>query len=276
MAENFTAKADLPICELKDRLDWKQALYELYAKGDSGYLAGLRGITDKKSQKLHVEAVLHRRPFANGTGFIEMYRAHMALLYPGVDVGLLLNDPALNPSSETTVRTPQRGDSDLAHLERHFRRVRTDLRTILDATPQARDTAREIFYLGKGLPWTEGGVKDVTASFVGFVLAYHPEFPEWLPEFLEGGGTESSDPGPASGEGRPECPYNLSRLTTLGQKNRFMFVFNNSPTLQEIKLEFDISRHAWREFRSNINNLLFDCEISFNKKDQRYEVIEKA
>jgi hypothetical protein len=68
------------------------------------------------------------------------------------------------------------------------------------------------------------------------------------------------------------CPYDLSVFTTIKQKERFLFVWEEKPTLNEIQGKFkNLKRDAWNKSKDTLNQKLRDCEICF--KNNRYEVI---
>lgn len=70
-----------------------------------------------------------------------------------------------------------------------------------------------------------------------------------------------------------ECPYDLSRLTTVKQQERFFFVYQKSRSIQSIKDKFGIGPAAWQDFVKAINNKLKDCEIKYNSDKKEWEVL---
>lgn len=70
------------------------------------------------------------------------------------------------------------------------------------------------------------------------------------------------------------CPYDLSGLTTLRQRERFDYVYANRPTVQAIRTNLKIAPATWREYvRSTLNLRLSDCLIVHNQADSVWEVI---
>ncbi len=69
------------------------------------------------------------------------------------------------------------------------------------------------------------------------------------------------------------CPYDLIGLTTIDQRDRFNYIWQNRPTLNEIKNQFKIDRKAWHKWKEDVNARLKDCKIQLNSGDSRYEVV---
>lgn len=73
-----------------------------------------------------------------------------------------------------------------------------------------------------------------------------------------------------------ECPYDLSKLRTLQQRDRFFFVFKHRPKFVNVKAEFPKIKtpQAWQSSINRINGNLLDCEILFSQTDRCYEVVK--
>lgn len=69
------------------------------------------------------------------------------------------------------------------------------------------------------------------------------------------------------------APYDLSGLTTLLQNERFMYVYQNRPTIQQIEKQLKTNPTAWRQYVKNtLNPKLTDCTIQHNKEAAVWEV----
>lgn len=58
-----------------------------------------------------------------------------------------------------------------------------------------------------------------------------------------------------------DCPYELSTLRTMEQQERFLFVWENQPTLRQLRDKFGVNSNSWGDFKTKLNEKLPDCEI---------------
>jgi hypothetical protein len=70
------------------------------------------------------------------------------------------------------------------------------------------------------------------------------------------------------------CPYDLSGLTTVLQRERFDYVYANRPTIQAIRDDLQVTPSSWRVFVHNsLRDKLKDCRIGYNPTDSVWEVV---